>query len=72
MDGNYYLKNDVGFKPNPNCINGCIYYKNNNIGEEYCFAPVSNEEDSALLFCQARYTIYANKLISSKCKFHVE
>ena len=64
-----YLKNDVGFKPDPNCIDGCIYYKNSNIGEEYCFAPVANEEDSALLFCQVRYTICTNILIKLKLKY---
>ena len=54
MDGNYILKNDVGFKPDPNCIDGCIYYKNTNINEEYCFAPVLEEETSASLFCQVK------------------
>ena len=58
MDGIYNLKMDVGIKPDANCIDGCIYYKNNNLKEEYCFAPVSNVEDSATLFCQ----VYKHRL----------
>ena len=58
MDGIYNLKMDVGIKPDANCIDGCIYYKNNNLNEEYCFAPVTNVEDSATLFCQ----VYKHRL----------
>ena len=38
MNGEYQLKVDEGAKPDPNCVDGCVYTRQGNSEEEYCFA----------------------------------
>ena len=38
MNGEYQLKLDEGAKPDPNCVDGCVYTRQGNSDEEYCFA----------------------------------
>ena len=51
MDGKYVLKEHVGEKPNEVCIDGCIYFKDDNLEDEYCFKTVE-EADAAFVQCE--------------------
>ena len=54
MDGKYVLKEMVGEKPNEVCVDGCIYYKDDNTEEEYCFKAAENLEESAIVQCEVK------------------
>merc|ERR1719222_128462 len=49
LNGVYTLKSDEGSKPDPNCMDGCVYLRDN---EEYCFVQKSTEE-GATVVCEA-------------------
>merc|ERR1711990_966261 len=49
LNGVYTLKADEGSKPDPNCMDGCVYLRDN---EEYCFVQKSTEE-GATVVCEA-------------------
>merc|ERR1711936_1498981 len=49
LNGLYILKADEGSKPDPNCMDGCVYLRDN---EEYCFVQKSTEE-GATVVCEA-------------------
>merc|ERR1712130_1037708 len=49
LNGVYTLKADEGSKPDPSCMDGCVYVRNN---EEYCFVQKSIEE-GATVVCEA-------------------
>ena len=51
MDGKYVLKEYVGEKPNEVCVDGCIYFKDDNLEDEYCFKAVE-EVDAAFVQCE--------------------
>merc|ERR1711894_854049 len=38
LDGRYILKKRSDEKPADACVNGCIYYKDDRLDEEYCFS----------------------------------
>lgn len=40
--GNYFFNREFETVKNPNCIDGCIYNKEGEPGNEYCFKPVSS------------------------------
>ena len=56
MDGTYHLKTEISNKPNEVCVDGCIYYKDQNKHEEYCFGLVE-ESESAILQCEVNKNI---------------
>ena len=51
MDGKYILKESVGEKPSEECMDGCIYYKDENKEDEYCFMAVE-EAEAAFVQCE--------------------
>ena len=46
LNGVYTLKSDEGSKPDPNCMDGCVYLRDN---EEYCFVQKSTEEGATVV-----------------------
>ena len=46
LNGVYTLKADEGSKPDPNCMDGCVYLRDN---EEYCFVQKSTEEGATVV-----------------------
>ena len=57
MDGKYVLKELVGQKPAEVCVDGCIYYKDDNREEEYCFKAAENLEESAMVQCEVKQPV---------------
>ena len=55
LNGVYTLKADEGSKPDPSCMDGCVYLRNN---EEYCFVQKSIEE-GATVVCEVSIHSYA-------------
>merc|ERR1711970_1148079 len=49
LNGVYTLKAKENSKPDPNCMDGCVYLRDN---EEYCFVQKSTEE-GATVVCEA-------------------
>ena len=62
MDGKYILKEVVGEKPDEVCNDGCIYYKDENKDDEYCFKSVEDEEGA---FVQCEVTIRQDNFFGS-------
>lgn len=54
LNGVYTLKSDEGSKPDPNCMDGCVYLRDN---EEYCFVQKSMEE-GATVVCEVSILSY--------------
>ena len=51
MDGKYILKELVGEKPDEVCVDGCIYFKDENREDEYCFKMAESAE-AAIVQCE--------------------
>ena len=54
LNGVYTLKANEDSKPDPNCIDGCVYMKDN---EEYCFI----EKSGATVDCEVRDVLRKNR-----------
>ena len=46
LNGVYTLKAKEDSKPDPNCMDGCVYMRDN---EEYCFVQKSTEEGATVV-----------------------
>merc|ERR1719206_1714817 len=55
LDGVYVLKKDLLNKPDPLCIDGCIYVNEKNMTEQFCFRFVS-EFEGAEIQCMQMHT----------------
>ena len=68
MNGEYQLKLDEGAKPDPNCVDGCVYTRHGNSEEEYCFArsdQAGNDHDRIVKYSkQPIRGVRAPKLLS--------
>ena len=54
LNGVYNLKAKEDSKPDPNCMDGCVYLRDN---EEYCFVQKSTEE-GATVVCEVAIHSY--------------
>ena len=58
MDGVYHLKTEMTNRPSDVCVDGCIYFKDQQESEEYCFGVVQ-ESEAAILQCEVlHYSLY--------------
>ena len=55
LNGVYTLKENEGSKPDPNCMDGCVYLRDN---EEYCFVQKSTEEGATVVCEVSILSIY--------------
>ena len=57
MDGVYHLKTEMTNRPSDVCVDGCIYFKDQQESEEYCFGVVQ-ESEAAILQCEVLHYIH--------------
>merc|ERR1711908_59139 len=48
LNGEYRLKVDEVDKPDPNCVDGCVYARSGDSDDEYCFARSAEAGASVL------------------------
>merc|ERR1711874_55458 len=56
LDGVYHLKTEMTNRPSDVCVDGCIYFKDQQESEEYCFGVVQ-ESEAAILQCENNGTL---------------
>ena len=57
MDGVYHLKTEMTNRPSDVCVDGCIYFKDQQESEEYCFGVVQ-ESEAAILQCEVLHYLH--------------